>query len=47
VFSGLDVLEEIDLYDNRLGPEVEDEELKGCRNITYVCLFAKDSTVEE
>lgn len=34
VFEGLEALEEIDLYDNRLGPDVEDEELKGCSNIT-------------
>jgi len=35
-FGGLDALEEIDLYDNRLGPRVEDDELAGCSNITYV-----------
>lgn len=36
VFEGLEGLEEIDLYDNRLGPAVEDEELRGCSNITCV-----------
>ena len=34
VFEGLDKLEELDLYDNRLGPRVGDEELTGCSNLT-------------
>jgi protein phosphatase 1 regulatory subunit 7 len=33
-FGELDALEEIDLYDNRLGPRVEDDELAGCSNVT-------------
>ncbi|EIW73489.1 hypothetical protein TREMEDRAFT_24836 [Tremella mesenterica DSM 1558] len=36
--DGLEELEEIDLYDNRLGPVVEDEELKGCKNVTSLDL---------
>lgn len=38
-FQGLDGLEEIDLYDNRLGSTVEDEELAGCSNVTYVAAY--------
>ena len=33
-FDGLGGLGELDLYDNRLGPTVEDEELKGGENVT-------------
>jgi len=33
-FRDLDELEELDLYDNRLGPRISDEELRGCPNIT-------------
>jgi len=36
IFEGLGELEELDLYDNRLGPVVEDEELKGLGNLTCV-----------
>jgi protein phosphatase 1 regulatory subunit 7 len=32
-FEGLDALEELDLYDNRLGHHVRDEELKHCKNV--------------
>ncbi|WWC96181.1 hypothetical protein V866_003048 [Kwoniella sp. B9012] len=38
VFEGLTELEELDLYDNRLGSRVEDEELKGCENLTSLDL---------
>jgi protein phosphatase 1 regulatory subunit 7 len=34
IFEGLGNLEELDLYDNRLGPVVEDEELRGLGNLT-------------
>lgn len=34
VFEGLDALTELDLYDNRLGPRVSDDELKGVKNVT-------------
>ena len=34
VFEGLGGLGELDLYDNRLGPTVEDKELRGCENVT-------------
>jgi len=34
IFEGLENLEELDLYDNRLGPVVEDEELRGLGNLT-------------
>ncbi|ORY25645.1 putative nuclear regulatory subunit of Glc7p type 1 protein serine-threonine phosphatase [Naematelia encephala] len=37
-FHGLQVLDELDLYDNRLGPVIEDEELKGCPNVTSLDL---------
>ena len=33
-FRDLNELEDLDLYDNRLGPTVSDEELKGCPNVT-------------
>ena len=32
--NGLGELEELDLYDNRLGPRMTDEELRGCPNVT-------------
>lgn len=32
-FQGLDKLEELDFYDNRLGSRVHDEELAGCPNL--------------
>lgn len=35
-FTNLAELEELDFYDNRLGPHVRDEELAGCPNIRYV-----------
>jgi protein phosphatase 1 regulatory subunit 7 len=34
VFGTLGRLEELDMYDNRLGPVVEDEELKGLDSLT-------------
>lgn len=34
LFDGMAELEELDLYDNRLGPVVEDEELRGVSNVT-------------
>lgn len=34
IFEGLGELEELDLYDNRLGPVVDDEELRGLSNLT-------------
>lgn len=34
VFEGLDALDELDLYDNRLGPRVGDDELGGVKNVT-------------
>ncbi|WVQ83209.1 hypothetical protein IAT38_005348 [Cryptococcus sp. DSM 104549] len=37
-FAGLEELEEIDMYDNRLGPRVSDEELKGMSNVTSLDL---------
>ncbi|OCF37236.1 enzyme regulator [Kwoniella heveanensis BCC8398] len=37
-FEGLNELEELDLYDNRLGGRVEDDELKGCPNLTSLDL---------
>lgn len=37
-FEGLAELEELDMYDNRLGPRVEDEELRGCPNVTSLDL---------
>ncbi|WVQ73241.1 hypothetical protein IAR50_002807 [Cryptococcus sp. DSM 104548] len=37
-FEGLTELEEIDFYDNRLGPVVHDDELKGAPNLTSVDL---------
>jgi len=44
VFEGLDEMEELDLYDNRLGPVFGDEEVKGCTKLQWVpiclvCLF--------
>lgn len=33
-FGQLGELEELDMYDNRLGPTVEDEELKGLDSLT-------------
>ncbi|WWC62657.1 uncharacterized protein I303_105254 [Kwoniella dejecticola CBS 10117] len=38
VFTGLSGLEELDLYDNRLGSRIEDDELKGCENLTSLDL---------
>ncbi|WVW84763.1 hypothetical protein I302_106798 [Kwoniella bestiolae CBS 10118] len=38
VFEGLSELEELDLYDNRLGSRVEEEELKGCESLTSLDL---------
>ncbi|WOO76757.1 Protein phosphatase 1 regulatory subunit 7 [Vanrija pseudolonga] len=38
VFDGLDALDELDLYDNRLGGRVTDEELKGVKNVTSLDL---------
>ena len=35
-FDGLEALEELDLYDNKLGHRVHDKELSGCLNLTYV-----------
>jgi Leucine-rich repeat (LRR) protein len=32
--EGLTQLEELDCYDNRLGPRVRDEEVRGCGNVT-------------
>lgn len=32
-FQGLEALEELDLYDNRMGHRVRDEELKECKNV--------------
>lgn len=34
VFGDLEALEELDMYDNRLGPEVTDEEVKGLNSLT-------------
>ena len=39
-FEGLSELDELDFYDNRLGPRLEDEEIKGCPNLTYVSSLA-------
>ncbi|WWC70835.1 uncharacterized protein I206_104787 [Kwoniella pini CBS 10737] len=38
VFEGLSGLEELDLYDNRLGSRIGDEEVKGCENLTSLDL---------
>nr|XP_031864267.1 uncharacterized protein CI109_000180 [Kwoniella shandongensis]KAA5531339.1 hypothetical protein CI109_000180 [Kwoniella shandongensis] len=38
VFDGLNELDELDMYDNRLGARVTDEELKGCPNLTSLDL---------
>lgn len=35
-FAGLSELQELDMYDNRLGPDVMDDELKGLGNLTCV-----------
>ena len=35
-FEGLGELDELDFYDNRLGPKLEDEEVKGCPKLEYV-----------
>ncbi|KAK8858646.1 hypothetical protein IAR55_002875 [Kwoniella newhampshirensis] len=37
-FAGLEELEDLDMYDNRLGTRVTDEELKGCPNLTSLDL---------
>ncbi|EAL21219.1 hypothetical protein CNBD2740 [Cryptococcus deneoformans B-3501A] len=37
-FANLTELEELDFYDNRLGPHVRDEELAGCPNISTLDL---------
>ena len=34
IFGGLGELEELDLYDNRLGPTVGDDEVKGLNKLT-------------
>ncbi|KAJ9122440.1 hypothetical protein QFC22_001865 [Naganishia vaughanmartiniae] len=37
-FRGLEALEELDMYDNKLGHRVHDEELAGCTNLTSLDL---------
>jgi protein phosphatase 1 regulatory subunit 7 len=34
-FEGLGALDDLDFYDNRLGPSMEDAEIKGCPNLRY------------
>lgn len=38
-FEDLEALRELDLYDNRLGSRVHDEEIAGCSKLTYVLSF--------
>ncbi len=35
-FEGLEELEELDFYDNRLGSRMEESEIEGCKNIKWV-----------
>jgi hypothetical protein len=43
-FAGLEALEELDMYDNKLGHRVHDEELAGCPNLQYVASLIESRT---